>query len=150
MNESAQQQLAALDLSIFFGVASDDPTFQESATQLAEMIWSNFLNEEVPYLLPDENSDELADLMSKEDVTQDEIMDFFRRAIEDFDTIYKKYVLKNKAETIRGRIAELQHEYEGDEEKLNCLSEIEELALAEEWQRVAELFQAEFANEEAE
>lgn len=141
MNDSAQQQLEALDLSLFFGVASDDPMFRESATELAEMIWSNFLNEEVPYLLPDENSDELADLMSKEDITQDEIMDLFRRAIEDFDAIYKKYVLKNKAETIRGRITELQHEYEGDEVKLRSLNEIEELALAEEWQQVAELFE---------
>ncbi|MCA9373521.1 hypothetical protein KC921_05540, partial [Candidatus Woesebacteria bacterium] len=83
----------------------------------------------------------LADLMSKEDITQDEIMDLFRRAIEDFDAIYKKYVLKNKAETIRGRITELQHEYEGDEVKLRSLNEIEELALAEEWQQVAELFE---------
>ena len=47
MNDSAQQQLEALDLSLFFGVASDDPMFRESATELAEMIWSNFLNEEV-------------------------------------------------------------------------------------------------------
>lgn len=145
MNTTARQQLAELDLKQVFGITAPDVDFDNNMLDMAQMVWSNFLNEEVPYLLPEDRSDELADLLAKEESTQDDFMDFFRSAIEDFDEVYKSYILDNKEQAVRGRIQELKNASVGDAAALEKLVEVERLADAGEWSHVGQMLGADFS-----
>ncbi len=138
MNTTARQQLADLDLKKIYGITAPDSEFESNMLEMAQMVWSNFLNEEVPYLLPSERLDELADLLTKQEATQDDFMDFFRSAIEDFDEVYKTYVLNNKEQAIRGKIQELKNTSENNQVELERLEAVEHLADVGEWDQVAE------------
>ena len=63
--------------------------------------------------------------MSKEDITQDEIMDLFSPSDRRILTQYTKNMCLKKAETIQAELLNWKHEYEGDESKLRSLNEIE-------------------------
>ncbi len=138
MNTTARQQLAELDLKQVYGITTPDADFNKNMLEMSQMFWSNFLNEEVPYLLPEDRSDELADLLAKEEATQDDFMDFFRSAIEDFDEVYRTYILDNKEQAVRGRIQELKNIAAGNAVTLEKLLEIERLVEIGEWIQVAE------------
>lgn len=142
----ALQQLEQLNMKLIMGKSGQDPDFEERLIDLNQSVWTNFLNEEVAYMLSDADQERLGKLFDDENTTQEQFLSFFREAIDDFDLKYKTYLLENKAESVKGRIQYLEVMVSEDAEKTELLNQANQAAEAGEWLRVEQILSQNFAD----
>lgn len=139
LNDSAQQQLLALDLRKILGPEEgDDKEFDDGLQDLVNVAWANFLDEEVASLLTDEQMQQLADVFKKEDVKPEDVIAVLRAALPDFDRQFQQKVLEVKEGVVRGRVDGLMEEAVNDEQKKAALQEIVSLMDQGQWTQAEE------------
>lgn len=143
--EPAQKELSKLSLRKIMGKSVEEGDFTERLSDLALKTWTSFLDEEVNDLLNDKQLQELGILLMYEDTTQEQLAEFFKKAIPDYEEIYHKKILKNKAIAVEGRIQYLRNMLSGKTELLSLLDDCDDLIKNGEWLRVEELLSTKFS-----
>ena len=126
------------DLDIFdllrLGHLSDEEKLKKMV-QIQQIVFTNFINVDLPAYLSDENITELEKLSKKKDITPQEIEDFLRSKINDYDLIiakkflgFKKSLVKNNMQTrlnIAAKESEKIAEKPDSEEKAAAVAKLE-------------------------
>ncbi len=137
------------DQNIFFllGVteASDD---QKDAflDELQQVIWEDFLENDVELLITEEEMTELKALMAKKEGTdleqQEAIVTYLEKLIPDLEEIMLEKALELKADMVKERIGAMKEYYADKPEVLEKLTKAESLVADDHWREAAEVLNA--------
>jgi len=132
------------DQNIFDLLGVTQATDQEKEAfldELQQVIWEDFLENDVELLLTSEELTQLRQLMGKTDqdqlAQQEAIVVFLEKLIPDLEEIMLEKALELKSDMVKERIAGMREYYANQPEKLTALSEAESLMQADKWQSVA-------------
>lgn len=128
------------DQNIFYLLGVDNGSEEQKETfldELQQVIWEDFLENDVRLLLTKEEAEQLNQLTGgntkKPLAEQEEVVVFLEKLIPDLEEIMLEKALELKADLVKERIAGLRELYAGQTEKLEQLNEVENLVNQEKW-----------------
>ena len=146
MNQHSDQQLLAVSLDKIMGAHAKDPEFPEKIVDFALLVWSDLLENEIIDLLNQEQKEVFVGFLSDEKTTQEELLDFFKQAVPDFDERHERRMLPHKALAVTGRIELLRATVDPEEKELFAiLDHCDELAKQQEWLKLQDVLVEHFS-----
>jgi len=136
------------DQNIFFllGVKEDQATSKERELfldELQQVIWEDFLENDVQLLLTRDEMNELKNLLDKTQGAsmneQEEIVVFLERLIPDLEEIMLEKALELKADMFKERIRGARERYAGKVDQLAKIDQAEVKMKASQWYSAAQL-----------
>lgn len=132
------------DQNIFVLLGVTDGTDQEKESfldELQQVIWEDFLENDVKVLLTSDEHTEMQKLMGKsydsELAKQEAIVEYLEKLIPDLEEIMLEKALELKADLFRERIAGMKEYYSADSAKLAKLDEASNLVQQDKWAAAA-------------
>ena len=143
---SAQQSETLEDQNIFFLLGVRDGTDQQKEAfldELQQVIWEDFLEFDVKLLITSEEMVQLQSLLTSETdkdlEKQEKIVVYLEKLIPDLEDIMLEKALELKEEMVRERAAGLKQYYAEKPEKIQRISEAEQLMNAGKWYSAAHM-----------
>lgn len=143
---TAQTESQALeDQNIFVMLGVNDGTDEQKEAfldELQQVIWEDFIENDVDLLLTDQEQQDLRQILDKTDIEelqkQEEAVVFLEKLVPDLEEIMLEKALELKEDMVRERVAGLKEYYSDDSEKLNQVHEAEQLANQGKWAAMAD------------
>lgn len=111
--------------------------------ELQQVIWEDFLDNDVELLLTDSELQELHVIQAKsypDDLAKQEtIVSFLEKLIPDLEEIMLEKALELKRDMVMERIAGMKEYFAGQADKLATISQAEQLITSQQWRSAAEL-----------
>lgn len=133
------------DQNIFFLLGAQDGTDEEKEAfldELQQVIWEDFLENDVELLVTEEEKVDLDKIMARKDLDeaamQEEIVVFLEKLVPDLEEIMLEKALELKEDMVRERIAGMREYYAGKDAQLATLSEAETLINENSWRDAAQ------------
>ncbi len=144
--ESASPVSQALeDQNIFHLLGVTDATEDEKEAfldELQQVIWEDFLENDVELLITEEEMTELRKIMAQKpgsDLEQQEaIVVYLEKLIPDLEEIMLEKALELKADMVKERIKGMKEYYAGQSEKLDDLTKAESMIADDQWRAAAD------------
>ncbi|MFH1967592.1 MAG: hypothetical protein ABIJ03_03725 [Patescibacteria group bacterium] len=145
----ASEKLADQNIFFLLGVKEDEATAEQRESfldELQQVIWEDFLENDVQLLLTKQESDELKQMTDKtqgkaiED--QEEIVVFLEKLIPDLEEIMLEKALELKADMVKERIAGMKERLASDPEKLKQVESAEQQLTSNLWLSLAKTLNA--------
>lgn len=134
------------DQNIFFllGVTEASETEREEfLDELQQVIWEDFLENDVELLVTEEEMTQLRQIMDKKELSaldqQEEIVIFLEKLIPDLEEIMLEKALELKADMVKERIGGMKEYYADQSEKMESLNRAESLIEDDQWREAAEV-----------
>lgn len=134
------------DQNIFHLLGVEDGSDEEKEAfldELQQVIWEDFLENDVELLLTEEEMAELATIRAKQGQPeleqQEEIIVYLEKLIPDLEAILLEKALELKEDMVRERISGMKEYYAQDQQSLTKLVEAETLINDDQWRSAAEL-----------
>lgn len=134
------------DQNIFYLLGVDNGTDQQKETfldELQQVIWEDFLENDVQLLLTKEEYEQLQQLTKNNTKTplaeQEAVVVFLEKLIPDLEEIMLEKALELKADLVKERVAGLKELHAGKTEELKKIEEAENLVTQEKWLSAARL-----------
>lgn len=134
------------DQNIFYLLGVDNGTDQQKETfldELQQVIWEDFLENDVQLLLTKEEHEQLQQLTKNNTKTplveQEAVVVFLEKLIPDLEEIMLEKALELKADLVKERVAGLKEFHAGKTEELKKIEEAENLVTQEKWLSAARL-----------
>lgn len=134
------------DQNIFYLLGVDNGTDQQKETfldELQQVIWEDFLENDVQLLLTKEEHEQLQQLTKNNTKTplveQEAVVVFLEKLIPDLEEIMLEKALELKADLVKERVAGLKEFHAGKAEELKKIEEAENLVTQEKWLSAARL-----------
>lgn len=148
-SESKEVSEALEDQNIFEMLGISAATDAEKETfldELQQIIWEDFLDNDVELLLTDEELGEFKKISEKtglsEDDKQTEMVDFLEKLIPDLEKIMLEKAIELKEEMFTERLVQLRKEFAEKPEALNKLDEAQKLQQDQKWRQAAQVVNA--------
>ncbi len=132
--------------NIFFLLGVEDVSDDEKESfldELQQVIWEDFLDNDVELLLTEEETSELKKIMAKEgmeeEALQEEIVVYLEKLIPDLEEIMLEKALELKEDMVRERIAGMKEYYAQRPEDMSKIDQAEQLMNSDKWKEAAEL-----------
>jgi hypothetical protein len=133
------------DQNIFFLLGVTDATEEEKESfldELQQVIWEDFLENDVELLITEEEMKELETVMAKKELgeveLQEAIVTYLEKLIPDLEEIMLEKALELKADMVKERIAGMKEYYADKSAALTKLDEAEKLVNDDQWRQAAE------------
>src|SRR5579859_319208 len=133
------------DQNIFYLLGVQDATDEEKDSfldELQQVIWEDFLENDVELLLTEEEMVEFKKVGEKQDITEEErqvqMIDFLEKLVPDLEKIMLEKALELKEEMMRERMKELAQLYPNRQDVLDKVKKAEELVMNEQWRAAAD------------
>lgn len=134
------------DQNIFDLLGVTDGTDQEKESfldELQQVIWEDFLENDVKLLLTTEELKQLDELVkgeSKNDLEkQEKIVVFLEKLVPDLEEIMLEKALELKADLVKERIAGMKEYFAQNQQALTTLGDAEQKIAADQWRSAAQL-----------
>ncbi len=134
------------DQNIFHLLGVEDATEDEKEAfldELQQVIWEDFLENDVDLLLTEEELVEFKKIADKqgmnEEARQAEMVEFLEKLIPDLEKIMLEKALELKEEMMRERINQLTSQYKDMPEKVSKVNQALKLVDDQQWRSAAEL-----------
>lgn len=134
------------DQNIFFllGVVDGSEDEREQfLDELQQVIWDDFLQNDVDLLITEEEMSELKKLMGASDKSdaevQEDVIIFLEKLVPDLEEIMLEKALELKEDMFRERLLGMEEYYAGDQESLDKVAEAKSLVDDNQWRAAAEL-----------
>lgn len=132
------------DQNIFYLLGVDDGTDEEKESfldELQQVIWEDFLENDVQLLITEEENQGLKQIQAKADVSeadkQEEMVVYLEKLIPDLEEIMLEKALELKEDMVRERIAGMRDYYVDRPAELQRLNEVETLLKEDKWRDAA-------------
>jgi hypothetical protein len=144
----SDEDLEALNIFYMLGVDDGDDDLKERfLDQLQEVIWDDFINNDLELLLSEDEKTEFQTYKSKVDSTsdeaqetaKDEMVDYLEKLLPDLEEIMLEKALDLKADLFVERINSLKEYFTDNSEKLNKVNEAEQLMQDDKWKSATEI-----------
>lgn len=132
------------DQNIFhlLGVQGSDEEKERFLDELQQVIWEDFLSQDVELLITEEEQEELRKIMAQKtgtDVEQQErILTFLDGLIPDLEEIMLEKALELKEDMVKERMAGMRIYYAQDEKALAKIDEVAALIADDQWRAAAD------------
>lgn len=133
------------DQNIFSLLGATDGTEEEKEAfldELQQVIWEDFLENDVDLLLTQDEKAQLDELKAKTDTdpeqAQEEMVVFLEKLIPDLEEIMLEKALELKEDLVKERIAGLKEYFAGKQAQLDQLAEAENFVSEDKWRSAAE------------
>jgi hypothetical protein len=146
--ESEQEEaIESQNIFMMLGVeAGDDDLKEKFLDQLQEVIWDDFLGNDVELLLSEEENTQFKVYKDKVDSAQtesqekskDEMVDFLEKNIPDLEDIMLEKALDLKADLFAERISGMKEYFSDKPDELSGVNKAESQMLADKWQSAAQ------------
>ncbi len=138
-----QESLEAQNIFVMLGIDDANNTEKEAfLDELQQVIWEDFLDQDVELLITDEEMGGLKKIMDNKDVEeeqrQEEIVVYLERLIPDLEEIMLEKALELKEDMIRERLLGVRDYYQGRAEQLALVDEAERLMNDGQWKSAAD------------
>jgi hypothetical protein len=134
------------DQNIFFLLGVSDGTDQEKEAfldELQQVIWEDFLENDVELLVTEEEMTELKTIMAQKELNnlelQEKIIVYLEKLIPDLEEIMLEKALELKEDMVRERIAGMRTYHASNAEALTKLNQAETEMGNNQWRTAAEL-----------
>lgn len=134
------------DQNIFYLLGVQDGTNEQKETfldELQQVIWEDFLENDVQLLLTKEEFNQLQQMTSNDTkkplLEQEAVVVYLEKLIPDLEEIMLEKALELKADLVKERIAGLKDLYAGKTSELQKMEEAESLLLQDKWLSAARL-----------
>lgn len=134
------------DQNIFFllGVSDGSETEKEAfLDQLQQVIWEDFLENDVELLITEEEQAELKKIMDQKELKelelQEKIIVYLEKLIPDLEEIMLEKALELKEDMVRERVAGMREYFSDKPEALTKIQQAETLLNDNQWRNAAEL-----------
>jgi hypothetical protein len=134
------------DQNIFHLLGVEDGTDEEKEAfldELQQVIWEDFLENDVELLLTEDETADLKKISSKKEVDdlqiQEDIVVFLEKLIPDLEEIMLEKALELKEDMVKERIAGMKEFYVGQQEQLDQINKAGELVSESLWRDAAEV-----------
>ena len=146
-SDSTQMGTESLeDQNIFVLLGVVDGTDQEKESfldELQQVIWEDFLENDVKVLLTTDELSEMQKLLDKQypsELEKQEVtVEYLEKLIPDLEEIMLEKALELKADLFRERITGMNEFYASDSDKLGKLTEVSNLVQQDKWSSAASL-----------
>lgn len=133
------------DQNIFHLLGVTDATEEEKEAfldELQQVIWEDFLENDVELLITEEEMVELRKIMATKEKSeleqQEAIVVYLEKLIPDLEEIMLEKALELKADMVKERIKGMKEYYAGQPEKLDQLTKAESMIAEDQWRAAAE------------
>jgi hypothetical protein len=133
------------DQNIFFLLGVEESTEEEREyflDQLQQVIWEDFVENDVELLLTEEELTEFKKIADTAGTATEEqqgaMIDFLEKLIPDLEKIMLEKAMELKEEMVRERILELTKQFEQDPDKLKAVRHASSLIDEQQWKSAAE------------
>src|SRR5579859_2043964 len=133
------------DQNIFYLLGVQDATDEEKDSfldELQQVIWEDFLENDVELLLTEEEMVEFKKVGEKQDIKEEErqvqMIYFLEKLVPDLEKIMLEKALELKEEMMRERMKELAQLYPNRQDVLDKVKKAEELVMNEQWRAAAD------------
>ena len=134
------------DQNIFqlLGITDGTPEEREEfLDELQQVIWEDFLENDVELLVTEEEMVELKKIMERKDLDdnklQEEIITYLEKLVPDLEEIMLEKALELKADMVKERIAGMREYYAGKDAQLQELAKTEAFIQDNQWRDAASL-----------
>lgn len=138
-----QQSLQDQDIFVLLGADKGAPEQEKEAflDELQQVIWEDFLENDVELLVTSDELTTLKDIMKKGKglEVQEEIVVYLEKLIPDLEEIMIEKALELKEDLVRERAAGMREYYASKTEVLSKIDQAEQAINHDQWQQAAEL-----------
>lgn len=139
----ASQALEDQNIFDLLGVTDADENERESfLDELQQVIWEDFLENDVQLLVTEEEMSQLKQILNKQGQDelekQEEIIAFLEKLIPNLEEILLEKALELKADMVKERMVGMRQLYADQAEKLKVLDQAEHYMAEDQWQQVRE------------
>ena len=146
-NDISEEDIEAQNIFFMLGVEAGDEDLKEKfLDQLQDVIWDDFLSNDVKLLL---NQDELAQFNTKkskadstsgdaQEAAKDEMVEYLESLIPDLEDIMLEKALDLKADLFVERISGMKDYFAEKSDKLSLVEKAEQLMFEDKWKSAAE------------
>lgn len=134
------------DQNIFFLLGVNDGTNEEKEAfldELQQVIWEDFLENDVELLITEEEMGELKNLLAQKELKdlelQEKIIIYLEKLIPDLEEIMLEKALELKEDMVRERVEGLREYFGKDSDKMSKLDQAEQQMNEGRWRDAAEL-----------
>lgn len=139
VSQSLEDQNVFHLLGVEDGSDEDKEAFLD---ELQQVIWEDFLENDVELLLTEEEAEDMKKIMARKNLSelelQEELVVFLERLIPDLEEIMLEKALELKEDMVMERLAGMKEYHEGNPDKLKVLEEAEELIKSNLWRDAAD------------
>lgn len=144
---SSDQSLESQNIFTLLGISSaTDQEKEEFLDQLQQVIWEDFLENDVELLITEAERTQLQELMKTKQgdelAQQEAIMSFLEKLIPDLEEIMMEKALELKADMVKERIAGMREFYADKPAQLAEIDKAEAQLRDDQWQSVAKTLNA--------
>lgn len=130
-NQETPQKLEQQNIFYMLGVEKSSDEEKESfLDELQQVIWEDFLESDVKLLITDDEYNQLEQIMSKSDTSeedrQEEMVVFLEKLIPDLEEIMLEKAIELKADMFRERIMGLKEFFQDEPENLEVVQKAED------------------------
>jgi hypothetical protein len=141
---TASVSQALEDQNIFFLLGVDDGSDEEKESfldELQQVIWEDFLENDVQLLITEEEKQALQQIQAKTDLSeedkQEEMVVYLEKLIPDLEEIMLEKALELKEDMVKERIAGMREYYADNLEQLKKVDEADALVRDDKWRDAA-------------
>lgn len=133
------------DQNVFFLLGVSDLADAEKELfldELQQVIWEDFLEQDVDLLITEEEMVDLKKIMANGKTgveQQEEIITFLEKLVPDLEEIMLEKALELKGDMVKERIRQLREEMVGKTDQLESIARAEELIADDQWREAAEV-----------
>ena len=134
------------DQNIFFLLGVTDGTDEEKEAfldELQQVIWEDFLENDVELLVTEEEMVDLKKIMARKDTPesqlQEEMVAYLEKLIPDLEEIMLEKALELKEDMVKERIAGMRQYHQDRPEVISQLSQVETLISDNQWRAAADI-----------
>lgn len=153
-NDEKNDEESLENQNIFFMLGAEESTEkvkEDFLNELQEVVWEDFLQNDVSLLITSEESVKFNEIMEKKsqaqregkkeelEKIQDELVAYLESLIPDLEDIMLEKALDLKADLFSERIAGLREYFASNQESLNKLDEAEKMMFENKWKSAATL-----------